>query len=171
MPGRANSLASGVVAGMLGAAVLLCLNATASSAAECQDKTAEPGHWYYRWDWPLHPECGLFGPAEVTTETPLSAATAGDDSRKSQPDTIPDRPGETTQSPSPEPARRNKTVRREPPQVASHLTTTAAADRHDQQKQSASIGKQVSPSNEVDRDSLFQDFVKWQLDRDLFGRP
>jgi hypothetical protein len=131
MPERANSLASGVIAGTLAAAVLLCLNATASSAPECQERTAEPGHWYYRWDWPLHPECGLFGPAEVTTETPVSAVTTGDDSRKSQPDTIPDRPGDATQSTSPEPARRNKTVRRERPQIAPPLTTTSAADRGD----------------------------------------
>jgi len=157
MPERADSL---VIASAFAAAVLLCLNATASSATECQERAAEPGHQYYHWDWPLHPECGLFGPAEVTTETPVSAANA-----------IPDRPAEATQSASPEPARRNKTVRRERPQIAPPLTTTGAADRGDQPKQSASVEKQVSPFNEADRESLFQDFVKWQLDRNLFGRP
>jgi hypothetical protein len=168
MPERADSL---IMASTLAAAVLLCLNATASSATECQERAAEPGHRYYHWDWPLHPECGLFGPAEVTTETPVSAATTGDDSRKSNPNTIPGRSAEATQSNSPEPARRHKTVRRERPQIAPPLTTTGAADRGDQPKQSASVEKQVSPFNEADRESLFQDFVKWQLDRDLFGRP
>jgi hypothetical protein len=167
MPARANSLASAVIAGTLAAAVLLCLNATASSAAECEQRTAGS----YRWDWPLHPECGLFSPGEVTTETPVPAAIAGDDSRKSQTDTIPDRSGEVTQSTSPEPARRNKTVRRERPQTAPPLSTTGAADGRDQPKQSAGVEKQVSPSDEADRELLFQDFVKWQLDRDLFGRP
>ena len=166
MPERTNSLASAVIAGTLAAATLVCLNA-ASSAAECEKRT--PGS--YRWDWPLHPECGLFAPAEVTTETPVSAVTAGDDSRKSQPNTIPDRRDEATQSSSPEPARRNKTVRREPPQIAPPLTTTGAADLRDQPKQSASVEKQFSPLNEADRESLFQDFVKWQFDRNLFGRP
>jgi hypothetical protein len=173
MPERANSLASGFIARTLAAAALLCLNTTASSAAECQERTAEPGHWYYHWDLTLHRQCWFLVPAEATTETPVSAPPAvmvGDDSRKSHPNTIPDRSGEATQSASPEPARRNKTVRRERPQIAPPATT-GAADRHDQPKQSVRDEKQVSPFNEADRESLFQDFVRWQLDRNLFGHP
>jgi hypothetical protein len=170
MPERANS-SSGFTAGTLAAAALLCLNTTASSATECQERTAEPGHWYYRWDWTLHRQCWFLVPAEVTTETPVSAATVGDDSRKSRPNTIPDRSGEATQSTSPEPARRNKMVRREPPQIAPPPATTGAADRRDQPKQYVRDEKQVSPFNETDRELLFQDFVKWELDRNLFGRP
>jgi hypothetical protein len=110
----------------------------------------------------------------VTTETPVSAppvATAGDDSRKSQPSPIPDKSGGATQSNSPEPARRDKTARRERPQIAPPLATTGAGDRRDQPKQSASDERQVPPFNEADRELLFQDFVKWQLERNLFGRP
>jgi hypothetical protein len=173
MPKRANFTSIRVIAGTLAAAALLCFNTTVSSATECEERTAQPGHWYYRWDLTLHRECWFLVPAEVTTETPVSAppaATVGDDYRQSQPNTTPGRSGEATQS-TPEPARRNKTARRERPQFAPPPATTGAADQHDQPKQDVRDEKQVSPFNEADRESLFQDFVKWQLDRNLFGRP
>jgi hypothetical protein len=162
-------------------------------------RTAEPGHWYYRSDRTQHRRCWFFVPREETADTPVSAppeATVGDDSRQSwlsffmpsflqppsppvqqmevpqtPPSTIPDRSGEATQTISSKPAKRDKTVRRERQQIAPPPTTTGAADRHDQPKQRASDEKQDSPLNEVDRESLFQDFIKWQLDRNLFGRP
>jgi hypothetical protein len=90
---------------------------------------------------------------------------------QTQQNTTPERWGEAIQTISPKPARRNKTVRRERLQIALPPTTTGAADRRDQPKQSAGDEKQDSPINETDRDALFQDFVKWQLDRNLFGRP
>jgi hypothetical protein len=90
---------------------------------------------------------------------------------QTQLNTTPDRSGEVTEVISPKPARRNKTVRRERPLIAPSPTTTGAADRRDRPKQSASDEKQDSPVNETDREALFQDFVKWQLDRNLFGRP
>jgi hypothetical protein len=34
---------------------------------------------------------------------------------------------------------------------------------------SASDEKQDSPVNEADREALFQEFLKWQLDRNLYG--
>jgi hypothetical protein len=162
-------------------------------------RTAEPGHWYYRSDRTRHRRCWFFVPAEVTADTPGSAppaATVDDDSRKSwlsflmpsflqppsqppqqmevpqtQPNTIPDRLGEPTQTISPKPVRRNKPVRQERPQIAPPSTTTGAADRRDQPKQSAGDEKQDSPLNEAERESLFQDFIAWRLDRNLFGRP
>ena len=161
-------------------------------------RTAKPGHWYYHSDRTQHRRCWFFVLVEVTADTPVSAppaAIVGDYSIQSllsyftssfsqpsspppqqmdvlqpKPNTIPDRSGEATQTISPKPARRNKTVRRERPPIALPPTTTGAADRRDQPKQSASDEKQESPLNEADR-ALFQDFVKWQLDRNLFGRP
>jgi hypothetical protein len=162
-------------------------------------RTVQPGHWYYRSDRPRHRPCWFFVPAEVTTDRPMPArpaATVAGDSQQSllpfftpnflpppppqqmevpqtQPNTIPDRSGEVTQAISPKPARRNKnkSVRRERPPIAPPPTTTGAADPRDQPKQTARDGKPESPLNEADRESLFQDFVKWQLDRNLFGRP
>jgi hypothetical protein len=90
---------------------------------------------------------------------------------QTQPNAIPDRSGEATQIISPKPARHHTTVRRERPQIAPAPTTTGAADRRDQPRQSASDERQHSPLNEADREALFQDFLKWQLDRNLLGRP
>jgi hypothetical protein len=90
---------------------------------------------------------------------------------QTQPNTIPDRTGEAIQTISPKHARREKTVRRERPQVAPPPTTTGAADPRDQPKQSASDEKQASPLNTADREALFQEFLKWQVDRNLYGRP
>jgi hypothetical protein len=46
---------------------------------------------------------------------------------------------------------------------------TGAAVRSDQPEQSSE--KQDLPLSEADGEALFQNFVKWQLDRNLFGRP
>jgi hypothetical protein len=161
-------------------------------------RTAEPGHWYYHSDRTRHRRCWFFVSAEETADEPVSAppaATVGDDAQQSwlsffipsflqppsppaqmevprtQPSSIPDESGEATQTISPKPARRNRTVRRERPQIAPPPTTTGAAERRDQPKQSASDEKEDSPLTEADREALFRDFVKWQLDRNLFGRP
>jgi hypothetical protein len=162
-------------------------------------RTAEPGHWYYHSDRTRHRRCWFFVSAEVTADKPVSAPpaeTVGDDAPQqswlsffvsnflqppspppqmevpqTQPSTVPDRSDEAAQTISPTPARRNKTVRRERPQIAPAPTTTGAAERRDQPKQGASDEKQDSPLSEADRESLFRDFVKWQLDRNLFGRP
>lgn len=157
------------------------------------------GHWYYRSDRTQHRRCWFFVPAEVTADAPASsappAATAGDDYQQSwlsllmpgllqppspppqpmeapqaQPNPIPDRSGEATQAISSKPVRRSKTVRREQPRMTPPPTTTGAAERRDQPKQGVDE-KQPSPLNEAERESLFQDFLKWQMDRHLFGRP
>lgn len=162
-------------------------------------RTAKPGHWYYRSDRTRHRRCWLFVPAELAADTQVSAppaATVADYSLQSwlsyftadfsqppspppqqmqvlqtEPNTFPDRSGEATQTISPKPARLNKTVRRERPQIAQPPVTTGAAVRHDQPERSNDNQKQDLPLNEADREVLFQDFVKWQLDRNLFGRP
>jgi hypothetical protein len=85
-----------------------------------------------------------------------------------QPITISDRTCEATQI-SPKHARPNKTVARERPQIAPPPTRTGAAVRRDQPEQSASNERPNLPLNEADREALFQEFVKWGLDRKLFG--
>jgi hypothetical protein len=69
------------------------------------------------------------------------------------------------QKPFQQPARPDKTVRRERPQIAPPSATTGAADRRDRAEQSAGDEKRDSPPDEA----LFQDFVKWQLDRTWTG--
>ena len=162
-------------------------------------RTAKPGHWYYHSDRTQHRRCWFFVLVEVTADTPVSAppaAIVGDYSIQSllsyltssfsqppspppqqmevlqpKPNTIPDRSGEATQTISPKPARPNKTVVRERPQIAPSPTTTRAVVRRDQPEQSASNERPNLPLDEADRDALFQEFVKWQLDRKLFCRP
>jgi hypothetical protein len=89
---------------------------------------------------------------------------------QTQPNAIPDRSGEAIQTISPKHARRIKEVRRERPQIAPPPKTTGAADRRDQPKQIAGDEKQSLPLNVADREALFQEFLKWQLDRNLYGR-
>jgi hypothetical protein len=84
-----------------------------------------------------------------------------------RPNTIPDRSGEAPQAISPKPARPNKTLVRERPQIAPPPTTTRVAVRRDQPEQSASNERPNLPLDEADREALFQEFVKWQLDRKL----
>ena len=201
MPERANALESAFIVGTLAAASLLGLNTTAASAAECQNpdlRTAKPGHWYYHSDRTRHRRCWFFVPAEVIVDTPVSAptaATVGDYSLQSLlsyiagfsqppsappqqmevlqalPYATPDRSGEATQTISPRSARPNRTVRGERPQITPLPVTTGAAVRRDPPEQRTSNEKQDLPLNEADREALFQDFVKWQLDKSLFGRP
>ena len=147
MPARANSLKSAFIAGTLAAVALLSFSTTASSATECPEnphlRTVQPGHWYHRSDRTRHRRCWFFVPAEVRPAPDPHAATVAGDSRQSwlpfftpglllppppppqqmeatqtQQDTTPDRSGEATQTISPKPARRNKTVRRERPPIA-----------------------------------------------------
>jgi hypothetical protein len=84
-----------------------------------------------------------------------------------KPNTVPDRSGEATQAISPKPARPNKTVVRERPQIAPPPTPTRVAVWRDQPEQSASNEGPNLPLDETDREALFQEFVKWQLDRKL----
>jgi len=201
MPARANSESAFIAGTLAAAALLGLNTTASSTPECLENphlKTADPGHWYYRSDRTQHRRCWFFVPAEVTADTPVSAppaATAGDASRQSwlsflpsflqplsppqqqmdvsqtQPNTIPDKSGGATQTISRKAARHNKMVQRERPQFAPPPTTTGAVDRRDQPKQSASGEKHDSPLKEGDRETLFQDFLKWQLDRNLFSRP
>jgi hypothetical protein len=98
-----------------------------------------------------------------------------------QPNAAQDSSGETPQAVSPKPPRHNKTAGQERPHdeerphEARPPTTTgaAAAEHHDQPPSSAAASddKHDSPLNVADREALFQDFMKWQMERSMFGRP
>ena len=93
--------------------------------------------------------------------------------RESQPNSIPDNSVEAGQTISPGPAKPNRTARWERPRVAPPQTTTgaASAEQRDQPQRPAvdSNEKRDPPPNVAEREALFQDFVKWQMDRDVFG--
>jgi hypothetical protein len=87
----------------------------------------------------------------------------------------PDNARESAQAISPKPAKPARTVRREQLRTAPPPTTNGAAtaERRDQSRQPASEKneKRDPPSNVAEREALFQDFVKWQMERTMFGRP
>jgi len=162
-------------------------------------RVIEPGHWYYHSDRTQNRRCWYFEPAEATTNAAAPAApvaTANEDSqqsllarvaaglsqtfsapppqRETQSDSIPANSGEAAQTISPKPAKPNKTVRRKQPDIAPPPTTTgsAAAERRDPPRQpAADRNDKDPPPNVAAREALFQDFMKWQLERNVFGRP
>jgi hypothetical protein len=82
---------------------------------------------------------------------------------------------ESAQTISSKPAKPARTARREQPKTPPPPTTNGAAtaERRDQSRQPAAEKneKRDPPINVADREALFQDFVKWQMERNLFGRP
>jgi hypothetical protein len=100
--------------------------------------------------------------------------------QQSQQNTIPDSAGVAVQTLSPKPAKPNGTVQRERPQPAPKPTTTGAAERHDQiaaaeksekNEKNDKTEKRDPPLNVAEREALFQNFMKWQLERNVFGHP
>jgi hypothetical protein len=225
MPNRAKSFASalfgGVLAGgVLAAAASLIPSVTASAAGEClespNERTAQPGHWYFHFDRTLNRRCWFFQPSEARSSDPKSsevrspdavpsppaAAATAPDSQQSllsrltsgfsqslsppppqqnvpQQTSIPDDPGDAAKAAS-RSARAGKVTRREKekdrPQAAAPPVTSgaASADRHPEPSQrSASVAesdeKPAAPANVAEREALFQDFMKWQRDRAVFG--
>jgi hypothetical protein len=110
--------------------------------------------------------------------------------QETQENSIPDNATETVQTVSPKPAKPVKPVRRErPPAAATQVRSTqapatqapatpapvtngaAVTERDPQQQASADKNeKRDPPSNVAAREALYQDFMKWQLERNVFGR-
>jgi hypothetical protein len=201
MPERAKSLASVFIAGTLAIAALLGINTTASAAAECLENpdlhVTQPGHWSYYTDRSLNRRCWRFDPAEATatTQAVAPAAAANEDSEQSllarlaaglsqtfspppqqpQQNSIPDGSGDALQTISPKAAKPARTVRREHSKTVLPPTTNGAAtaEHRDQSRQPAAEKNEERdpPINVAEREALFQDFMKWQMDRTLYGRP
>jgi hypothetical protein len=160
----------------------------------------QPGRWSYHTDRSLNRRCWHFDPAEAPaatapTQAAAPATAANEDSQpylfprlaaglsqafsppppQPQQNSIPDNPGEVLQTISPKLAKPARTVRREQPKTAPSPTTNGAAtaERRDQSRQPAAERNESRdpPINVAEREALFQDFVKWQIDRNLFGRP
>jgi hypothetical protein len=217
MPNRAKSFASALFGGVLAGGVLAAgapfgLNATAFAASDCiespDQRTTEPGHWYYHFDRTLGRRCWFFQPSEARSSDvrssgataspqPAAAPAAAPDSQQSllsrfaagfsQPFTappqqavpqqasIPEDPGDAAKAGSPKSPRASKASRRdkERPEIAPLPTTSGAStDRQQDQSQQPAADKdekRAAPVNVADRESLFQDFMKWQRDRTVFG--
>jgi hypothetical protein len=222
MPNRAKSFASALLGGVLIGGVLVAagpfgLRVPAFAAGEClespNERTAQPGHWYYHFDRTLGRRCWFFQPSDGrsseakpsdarSSEAPAAAApspnqdsqpsllsriTAGFSPGLSSPPQqnlspqagVSDDAGEGARAPA-KPARASKVSKhekeRERPQAEPAPVTSGAASagRHpDQSQQPASVAekdeKTTAPVNVAEREALFQDFMKWQRDRTLFG--
>jgi hypothetical protein len=174
---------------------------SAADCLESPDlRITQPGHWYYHSDRTQNRKCWYFeaAVAPVSPSGPAApTAAANDDSQQSplarffsqafsappqqpQQNSIPDASAETAQTISKPPRKQAKTVPQERAQTEQPViepipTTTGAApaELHGQPQRSAAEKneKRDPPLNVADREALFQDFMKWQLDRNLFGRP
>jgi hypothetical protein len=91
-----------------------------------------------------------------------------------QPNTVPNDPAEVAKTASPRPPKATKVSRRPRPQDNTPAPATngaASAEQHDQSQQPAEAKgeKPQQPSDVVERETLFQDFMKWQQQRAVFG--
>ena len=219
MPNRAKSFASALLGGVLVGGVLAAAGpfSLAFAASEClenpNERTAQPGHWYYHFDRTLGRRCWFFQPSDGRSSeakpsdvrsSEVPAAVAPPMNQDSQPSLLsritagfspgfpsppqqnlspqaggPDDAGDAGRTPA-KPARASKASKREKererPQAEAAPATSGAASagrRPDQPQQPASVAekdeKTTAPVNVADREALFQDFMKWQRDRTLFG--
>jgi hypothetical protein len=164
-------------------------------------RVTQPGHWYYRSDRTLNRRCWYFEPAEAPAAAAPSVAavpsvaaapaTASDDQsllsrfaasfsqgfspQQPQQATVPDSAGEAVQTVSPKPAKPARTVQRERSQIVPAPTTNGAATAEHQASPSQPVAskdeRREPPLDVAEREALFQDFMKWQLERNVFGRP
>jgi hypothetical protein len=193
MPEWAASLASTFIAGTLGAATLLGPIKIASAAPKClenPDQRTQAGQWHYRLDQTLNRGCWYFEPFEAAASAPATAsAPAANDASQQYPlsrffsifsppqpqpqqNSVSDTSSEAPQTVLPRPPD-HKTVRRERPQREETPTTNGVASdkRHDQPQLSIAADNNDKHDLPIDSEKLFQDFTKWQMERDLFGRP
>ena len=162
-------------------------------------RITQPGRWYYHSDRTQNRKCWYFQPAEVGPPEATAGASASppatagrEDSqqsllsrfateltqsfhsqpqqRESQQNSIPNNSVEATQTIAIRPAKPNGTARRDRPRIAPPPTTTGAAQHSPPQPPAVDNNeKHEPPPNVAERELLFQDFVKWQMERDVFG--
>jgi hypothetical protein len=200
MPHRANPLVPAVFAGTFAVAAVLGPNWTASAAEGCIEKPnlTHSGHWYYYVDHVRHRRCWFFEASRATVNLPSvpDQVPANDDSNSSWFSRLaagvaqtfsaePQQQNATQQisafaNPSTDTAvspiryrQTNKIVRRERPQVAPAATNgIASAARQDQSllQPAAEKDDERSQLTTTDREALFKEFLKWYMERNIFGR-
>jgi hypothetical protein len=191
----ARSLAAAVVLGLSWVA-----SAAADGCVEKPNlEINQAGHWYYYVDRVHHRRCWFFETSRATISPPSDRVAAAN--ADPQPSWFSRFTAGVTQTLSPEPqqnipqqssvldnsstvtttilprySRTNKIARREPPQIVPTPATNgvASAERHDQSLPQPAVGKDEEHPPQLttaDRETLFQDFLKWYIDRNVFGRP
>ncbi len=85
-------------------------------------------------------------------------------------------PGSVTRTASPRHSTIRKIARQDQPQLAPAPTTTglASAEQHNQvppQSAAEKDEKQARQLTDAERQSLFEDFLKWYRDRGIYGQP
>jgi hypothetical protein len=200
MPYRANPLVPAVFAGTLAVAALLDPSWTASAAEGCIEKPNlnHSGHWYYYVDRVHHRRCWFFEASRATINPPSvpepvpatgdpnsswfsrlatgvaqTLSTEPQQQNTAQQVTAFANPSTDTAASPVRYRQPNKTVRRERPQAIPPATNGVAnVARQDQSLPQAAAEKdeERSPLTTADRETLFKEFLKWYMDKNIFGR-
>jgi len=196
---RTNPLVPAVYAGSLAAAVVLAANWAVSAAGTCIEKPNQQidqaGHWYYYVDRERHRRCWFFETSEVTTSpapssdrlsangdsqpswvSQLAAGLAQTFSFERQQNSALDDSNTVTRTTSPKHPKTNKIAKKEQSRIVPLPETTGVAST----ERGAQLLPQSTPErNEIQspqltaagRDALYQEFLKWYVDRSILGRP
>jgi hypothetical protein len=196
---RTNPLVPAVYASSLAAAVVLGANWAVSAAGACIEKPNQQidqaGHWYYHVDREHHRRCWYFETSEVTTSpapspdrlpanadsqpswaSQLAAGLAQTFSFERQQNSALDDSSTVTKASSPKHPKTDKTAKKERSRIVPLPETTgvASTERGDQLLPQSTSGKNEIQSpqlTDADREALYQEFLKWYVDRSILGRP
>jgi hypothetical protein len=197
---RTNPLVPAVYAGSLAAAVALGANWAASAAGGCiakpNQQIDQAGHWYYYTDREHHRRCWFFETSEVTTSpvsSPDQALSAAADSQPSwfsrfsaglaqtvssetQQNNAQDDSSTATKKHLLKASKdqQNSQRRAVPDRAASRDNCVASTERGDQLLPQAASERNETQSPQLtasDRDALYEEFLKWYVDRSILGHP
>jgi len=200
MPYRANPLVPAVFASLLGAAIVLSTIGATLAAGACIEKPNRQfdraGHWYYHVDRVLHRRCWFLETSEVTMSPHSSPNPVLSSNVPSQPswfsrliagwtqtfsaepqqNTVLNDVSTVTRPTSPKRPKTHKIVRAEQPRIAplSKTNGTASIERRNQfplQSIAETNEIQTPQLTAAGREALFEEFLKWYVDRSIFGRP
>jgi hypothetical protein len=197
---RTNPLVPAVYASSLAAAVVFGADWAASAAGGCIAKPNQQidqvGHWYYYTDREHHRRCWFFETSEVTTSPASSADQALSANADSQPSwfsrfaaglaqTLPsetqqnnarDDSSTATKATSPKHPKTSKIAKKERSRIVPPPETTgvASTERGDQLLPQSASERNEAQSPRLtasDRDALYEEFLKWYVDRSILGHP
>jgi hypothetical protein len=197
---RANPLVPAVFASLLGAAIVLSTIGATLAAGACIEKPNRQfdraGHWYYHVDRVNHRRCWFLETSEVTMSPHSSPDPVLSSNVPSQPSwfsrliagwtqTFSAEPQQNTmladastvtRPTSPKRPKTHKIVRTEQPHIAPLSKTNGAASI---ERRNQFPLQSIAERNEIQtpqltaagREALFEEFLKWYVDRSIFGHP
>ena len=197
---RANPLVPAVFASLLGAAIVLSTIGATSAAGACIEKPNRQfdraGHWYYHVNRVHHRRCWFLETSEVTMSPPSSPNPVPSSNVPSQPswfsrltaglvqtlsaepqqNTMLDDASTVTRPNSPKRPKTHKIARTEQPRIAPLSKTNGAASV---ERRNQFPLQSIAERNEIQtpqltaaaREALFEEFLKWYVDRSILGRP